>query len=128
MRGTVKEARERVMGTPEHAAASSYAALVREVSGVMTNAEIAQACGVSPRQVQQWRAGRNHPRQAARRRLLDLVGVLQDLDEVLTPEGVEIVLHRRQRELGGRTPLELLAADEAEPVRLLAERLRAGAM
>ena len=104
-----------------------YARLVDEVRDALTARELAEVAGVGERQVHYWSAGTSRPRGRARDRLLEVHYLVGNLLDVYAPEGVEVFLHGRNRELGGRRPLDLMRRGEFEPVAELVERLRAGA-
>jgi len=105
-----------------------YANKVSQVRKSMTTEELAQIVSVKPRAVQHWAAGTNRPTGVARDRLLELAYVVELLDDVYDPEGVEIWLHARNRTLDNRRPLDLLVDGDFEPVLLAVERLASGAM
>lgn len=104
-----------------------YARLVEEVRAALTAREVAEVAGVGERQVHYWSAGTSRPRGGPRERLLELHYLVGNLLDVYTPEGVEVFLHARNRELGGRRPLDLARDGEFAPVAEIVERLRAGA-
>jgi hypothetical protein len=106
-----------------------YARLVDDLRGaVLTNAELAQITGVKPRQVQHWVSGAHRPQGEAKDRLLELHYIIERLREIYTPEGVDIWMHGRNRDLDGQKPIDLLIAGEFEHVLAAVERLASGAM
>jgi DNA-binding transcriptional regulator YiaG len=106
-----------------------YARLVDDLRGaVLTNGELAAITGVKTRQVQHWLSGAHRPQGDAKDRLLELHYLVERVSEVYTPEGVDIWIHSRNRELGGRKPIELLIDGEFEQVLASIERLASGAM
>lgn len=90
--------------------------------------EIGRATGVQLRQVQHWLAGSSKPKGDTLERLVDLNYVIERLADVYVPEGIEIWLRGRNRSLGGRRPIELLEANEFEPVINLVEQLTEGTL
>jgi len=50
------------------------------------------------------------------------------LEEVYTPEGIDIWLHGRNRSLGGQRPIDLLRENDFDTVLDAIDRLRTGAM
>lgn len=110
--------------TARRTGAGVYARLVDEVREVLTAGEVARVTGVSERQVHHWRAGETRPRGEARERLLELHYLIGGLREVYTPEGVEVFWHGRNRDLGGRRPLELAEAGEFDALVELVGQLR----
>jgi hypothetical protein len=107
----------------------SFPSLVGEIRrGGVTTAEIGQITGVQERQVQNWAAGTYRPASEARDRLVDIYYIIQQLGGVYRPEGVEIWLHSRNRELNGLRPIEMLIDGEFEPVVNAVLRLHAGAI
>ena len=114
---------------PVDASGVTYALLVDEIrANGMTSAELAEITGVRERQVQHWAAGSSKPREGSRERLTDVYYVVNQLRDVYRPEGVEIWLHARNRDLGGRRPIDLLRAGEFSPVLEAIERMTHGAM
>lgn len=106
-----------------------YARLVGDLrDAVLTNAELAEITGVKTRQVQHWVSGAHRPQGEAKDRLLELHYVIERLREIYTPEGVDIWIHGRNRELGGQKPIDLLIGGEFERVLAAIERLASGAM
>lgn len=106
-----------------------YARLVEDLrDAVLTNAEVAEITGVKPRQVQHWLSGAHRPQGEAKDRLLELHYIIERLREVYTPEGADIWIHGRNRELGGEKPLDLLIRGHFERVLAAVERLTSGAM
>jgi uncharacterized protein (DUF2384 family) len=106
----------------------SFPSLVEEIrqSG-LTAAEIGRITGVRERQVQNWAAGTSRPAPETRDRLVDVHYIVRQLQDVYRSEGVEIWLHSRNPDLGGRRPIDLLVESEFEPVVNAVLRLRAGA-
>jgi uncharacterized protein (DUF2384 family) len=95
----------------------TYMRIVDDVTGsVITQGELAKAVGASVRTVQNWTAGGTIPRGSAEKRLLDVQHVVHQLREVYTDEGVQIWLRSRNQNLGGRRPVELLAAEQVDAV------------
>jgi uncharacterized protein (DUF2384 family) len=119
-------------GVPQRIADSSgitYSLVVQEIrANGVTSAELAEITGVRERQVQHWVAGSSKPRDASRERLTDVYYVINQLQDVYRPEGVEIWLHARNRDLSGRRPIDLLRSGEFSPVLEAVERLTHGAM
>jgi hypothetical protein len=101
-----------------------YARIVEDLrQSAVTTDELASIAGVHSRQVQNWVAGRNKPQGENRDHLLELHYLVKRLRDVYQPEGVEIWLHGRNRDLGSRRPLDLLRAGEFETVLSAVERV-----
>lgn len=101
-------------------------ASARESAG-LTNAELADAVGIGSRQLQNWAAGHGTPASSVRlRRLLDLKYVLELVEEVYGNDGATLWLHARNRLLEGQRPLDLIAANRADEVIDLLDRLADG--
>lgn len=82
----------------------------------LTQEVIARATGASQRSVRNWQeTSAIRPRTAER--LHDLRGIVLVLAETLTPRGVGQWLRARNRILGGRRPLDVLAGGHFEQVR-----------
>lgn len=106
-----------------------YARIVDDLrQSAVTTEELASITGVHARQVQNWAAGRNKPQGTNRDHLLEVHYLVSRLSDVYQPEGVEIWLHGRNRDLGGQRPIELLQAGEFERVLSAVERLADGTM
>jgi Antitoxin Xre/MbcA/ParS C-terminal toxin-binding domain len=106
-----------------------YAHIVEDLrQSAVTTDELASIAGVHSRQVQNWAAGRNKPQGQNRDHLLELHYLVKRLRDVYQPEGVEIWLHGRNRDLDGQRPLDLLRAGEFEAVLSAVERLVDGTM
>jgi transcriptional regulator with XRE-family HTH domain len=112
----------------QHSPGFSYVSLVQEIRTSLSVSEIAAVTGVKERQVQHWAAGSSRPRDETRDRLVDVHYLVRQLAEVYRPEGIEIWLHARNRELDGSRPIDLLVAGDFEPVVHAVERLKSGAM
>lgn len=104
----------------------TYLRIVEQVtSSGISQRELGSAVGASPRSVQNWVSGEATPRSGSRKRLLDVKYIVDELQEVYTPEGVDIWLHSRNRNLGGQRPIELLTAGHVDEVVEEAQRLSA---
>jgi hypothetical protein len=99
---------------------------VREAA--LTTDEIADIVGVDERQVYNWASGASRPRGQNRDRLLEIKYVVDALNEVYTPEGIDIWLHGRNRSLKGQKPIDLLVEGDFMTVLAAIERLQTGAM
>jgi hypothetical protein len=110
---------EEVIGDPRDARA------IREGDELVALPSIA---GVKERQVQHWVAGTHRPKGAKRDRLLELVYIVDRLRDVYRPEGIDIWIHGRNRDLGGRRPIDLLEQGDFATVLNAVERLETGAM
>ncbi len=127
-RRPVEVAAARAGRGPDRGVGLTYPRIVEEVTGSgISQGELGQAVGASLRSVQSWAAGGAAPRGASRERLLDVKYLVEDLQDVYTPEGVQIWLHARNRNLGGRRPMDLLIGGESAAVLEEAQRL-SGAM
>jgi hypothetical protein len=106
----------------------TYLRIVNQVTGSgISQQELGSAVGASLRSVQNWASGDAAPRGNSRERLLDVQYIVEELRSVYTAEGIEIWLHARNRNLGGRRPIDLLTDGRVDAVVQEAERL-AGAM
>lgn len=102
----------------------TYARIVGEICRALSAREVAKATGVGERTVQNWRAGVTRPQGASREALLDLYYLVTVLDDVYTPEGVEVWLTGRAKPLEGQRPLEVFASGERDRVVALATQVR----
>jgi hypothetical protein len=106
-----------------------YARIVEDLrETALTTAEVAAITGVRERQVQHWAAGSHRPQGIKRDRLLELAYVVDRLRDVYKPEGIDIWLHGRNRDLQGERPMDLLEQGEFATVLNAIERLETGAM
>jgi hypothetical protein len=94
----------------------------------LTAGEVASIAGVKERQVQHWVKGTHRPTGTKRDRLLELAYIIERLRDVYKPEGVDIWIHGRNRELGGQRPIDLLQHGDFATVLNAVERLETGAM
>jgi len=105
----------------------SFMRLVEDVTpSVITQGELAVAVGTTERTVQNWSAGRTRPRGQSVDRVLDVVHVVRELREVYTDEGIQIWLRSRNRNLGHRRPIDLLAEERTDEVLAEVERVLSG--
>lgn len=82
----------------------------------ITQAEVAKAVGASARTVQNWASGANPPRGKNAERLLDLHTIVDVLRDSYTPEGIQIWLRSRNRNLDLQRPIDLLLSGDATAV------------
>lgn len=81
----------------------------------VTQADIADATGVTDRAVRGWRSSAIRPERYDR--LAELRDIVLLLSESLAPRGVGQWLHARSRLLDGERPVELLKLGKVEEVR-----------
>jgi hypothetical protein len=106
-----------------------YARIVEDLrETALTTAEVARIADVKERQVQHWVAGTHRPVGAKRDRLLELAYIVDRLRDVYRPEGIDIWIHGRNRDLGGERPIDLLERGDFATVLNAVERLESGAM
>ncbi len=106
-----------------------YARIVEDLrETALTAAEVATIAGVKERQVQHWVAGTHRPLGTKRDRLLELAYIIDRLRDVYRPEGIDIWIHARNRDLSGQRPIDLLAQGDFATVLAAVERLETGAM
>jgi hypothetical protein len=92
----------------------------------LTQASIAKATGATVRSVRNWQET-SAIRPQNDERLRDLREIVLLLRETLTPRGVGQWLNARNRNLGGRRPIEVLADGNATEVRDAAKAYVEGA-
>jgi hypothetical protein len=106
-----------------------YARIIEDLrETALTATELAAITGVKERQVQHWAAGTHRPSGTKRDRLLELAYIIERLGDVYRPEGIDIWIHGRNRELGGVRPIDLLEQGDFSTVLNAVERLETGAM
>jgi putative toxin-antitoxin system antitoxin component (TIGR02293 family) len=103
-----------------------YRAVVSDARAALSIAEIADVTGVQPRSVQNWASGNTRPEGPQRDRLLELSYVIEQVADVFESEGIEIWLHRPQRALQHRSPVDALREGDFTAVLGLIERLAGG--
>lgn len=113
---------------PSEALSLAYTHILQGIRRVLTAAELADIVGVRERQIHHWSTGTHRPQPDARDRLLEVQYIVDRLEEVYAPEGIDIWLHGRNRSLGGRRPIDLLRENNFDVVLDAIERLRTGAM
>ena len=101
----------------DEATSVTYMRVVEKVtnSGI-TQSELAKAVGIGARSVQNWASGQNAPRGRSADRLLDLHSIVDLLSDSYTPEGIDIWLHSRNRNLNMQRPIDLLTEGELDRV------------
>jgi uncharacterized protein (DUF2384 family) len=106
-----------------------YARIIRDLrETALTTTELADIAGVKDRQVHHWAAGTHRPTGPKRDRLLEVAYIVDQLKDVYKPEGVDIWLHGRNRDLNGKRPIDLLREGDFAAVLNAVERLTTGAM
>ncbi|UZJ26969.1 DUF2384 domain-containing protein (plasmid) [Rhodococcus antarcticus] len=85
-------------------------------SAGVTQVEVAKVVGSSARTVQNWASGANSPRGRSADKLLDLHTIIDVLRDTYTPEGMEIWLRSRNRNLDMQRPIELLMDGRTDEV------------
>jgi len=103
---------------PGQAAPSLSFLGVLEVIGSagVTQVEVAKVVGASSRTVHNWASGANSPRGRSADKLLDLHTIIDVLRDSYTPEGMEIWLRSRNRNLDLMRPIDLLMDGRTDEV------------
>lgn len=78
----------------------------------LDQAAVAQLTGTNPRTVARWLSEESEPRTDARRRLLEVLAVLEQLSGVLEPQAAHDWLFTPNRLLDHEKPIDLLASGE----------------
>lgn len=94
--------------------------------GLRSDAELADAIGVSAAEVEQWKAGQV-PSDEKLRRLRDLATIVARLAEYYEAAAIPDWLYGRNPDLGGRQPIELLREGNLADVLSVAEAQISGA-
>jgi putative toxin-antitoxin system antitoxin component (TIGR02293 family) len=81
-------------------------------STALDQADLASLVGANPRTVARWLAEESEPRTDVRRRLLEVIAVLEQLSGVLAPQAAHDWLFSPNPALGHDKPIELLAGGE----------------
>ena len=96
----------------------------------ITGSEIAELLDTTPETVSRWRGGRTQPQKRSLEHLLYLDWLIAELSELYKPQEARIWLYSRNRLLGGRRPVDLIASgDDAsrEEVLRVISQLKDGA-
>lgn len=97
---------------------------VRETD--LDQADIAWLLGTNPRTVSRWLQEQSEPRPEARRRLLEVVAVLEHLSGVLRPQAAHDWLFSPNGMLDHHKPVECLAEGDFRRVLALIDALAEG--
>jgi putative toxin-antitoxin system antitoxin component (TIGR02293 family) len=92
----------------------------------LDQADFAQLLGTNPRTVARWLAEETEPRTDARRRLLEVLAVLEQLSVVMRPQAAHDWLFSPNPLLGHDKPIDLLARGEWRRVLGLIDALEEG--
>lgn len=92
----------------------------------LDQADIARLLGTNPRTVSRWLQEQAEPRPEARRRLLEVLAVLEHLSGVLTPQAAHDWLFSPNGALDHHKPIELLAEGEFRRVLAIIDALAEG--
>lgn len=111
---------------PDRVGSLLYTRVVEEARRVFTTQEIAEVTGVKLRAVQNWASGHARPEGVQRSRLLETQYVIEQLGDVYDTEGIEIWMHRPNRRLDHRRPVDALRQGHFEAVLGLIDDLAGG--
>lgn len=92
----------------------------------LDQADIARLLGTNPRTVSRWLSDQAEPRPEARRRLLEVVAVLEHLSGVLKPQAAHDWLFSPNGMLDHHKPIDLLAEGEFRRVLSMIDALAEG--
>lgn len=92
----------------------------------LEQADVAQLVGTNTRTVARWLAHESEPRTDMRRRLLELLAVLEQLSGVLEPQAAHDWLYSPNQLLGHEKPIDLLSRGEWRQVLGLIDALAEG--
>lgn len=92
----------------------------------LDQADLAALVGSNPRTVARWLAEESEPRTDARRRLLEILAVLEALSAILHPRAAHDWLFSPNAQANHRKPVELLEAGEWRAVLGLIDALAEG--
>jgi putative toxin-antitoxin system antitoxin component (TIGR02293 family) len=92
----------------------------------LDQADIARLLGTNPRTVSRWLQNQAEPRPEARRRLLEVLAVLEHLSGVLKPQAAHDWLFSPNGMLDHHKPVELLAEGEFRRVLAMIDALAEG--
>lgn len=92
----------------------------------LDRADVANLLGTNPRTVARWLAEESEPRTEVRRRLLEVLAVLEQLSGVLQPQAAHDWLFSPNVMLEHRKPIDLLGSGEWREVLGLIDALAEG--
>lgn len=92
----------------------------------LDQADVADLLGTNPRTVSRWLSEETEPRTEARRRLLEVLAVLEHLSGVLQPRAAHDWLFSPNPSIEHRKPVELLAEGNFRQVLGLIDALAEG--
>jgi putative toxin-antitoxin system antitoxin component (TIGR02293 family) len=92
----------------------------------LDQSDVARLLGTNPRTVSRWLADQTEPRPDARRRLLEVVAVLEHLSGVLKPQAAHDWLFSPNPMLDHHKPVDLLAEGDFRRVLALIDALAEG--
>jgi putative toxin-antitoxin system antitoxin component (TIGR02293 family) len=110
---------------------ANQATLARRLRGAAENTDLDQAdlaglVGTNPRTVARWLTEQTEPRTEARRKLLEILAVLESLSSVLEPQAAHDWLYSPNSLIQHRKPIELLEAGDWRTVLGLIDALAEG--
>lgn len=110
---------------------ASHATLARRLRGAtektdLDQADLAGLVGANPRTVARWFTEETEPRTDARRKLLEILAVLESLSSVLEPRAAHDWLYSPNTLIEHRKPIELLEAGDWRTVLGLIDALAEG--
>lgn len=92
----------------------------------LTHEEVGEIVGSSARSVSRWLAGDAEPKSDARRRLLELAYVAEELSSVMRPEDINLWIFSPNRLLDHDTPAERVRGGDFKSVLAVIEALADG--
>jgi transcriptional regulator with XRE-family HTH domain len=92
----------------------------------LDQADLAGLVGTNPRTVARWLAEQSEPRTDARRRLLEVLAVLEALSAVLKPQAAHDWLYSPNALIAHQKPVELLEAGDWRTVLGMIDALAEG--
>lgn len=92
----------------------------------LTQEEVGEIVGSSPRSVSRWLAGDTEPKPDARRRLLELAYVAEELSGVMRSEDINLWIFSPNRLLDHDTPAERVRQGDFKSVLAVTEALADG--
>lgn len=105
--------------------ASENVRYLRRQAG-LTEVDLADGTGASPRTVRRWAQERTQPQTRYQRHIDDLRTIVQLLEDSLTAKGMRQWLRSRNRYLGGQRPIDLLRENQFDRVHEAAQAFREG--
>lgn len=105
------------------------AALARKIDsirekGAIRNSDLANLLSTRPETISRWNKGHAYPQPGKEQLLLQLEYIVDELSEIYEPNEARQWIFSPQRNLGGKSPAELIQNGKIEEVRNFVNQMR----